>query len=61
MNNLSKSAKILAFREQILTSFNNYLSLARGIDDLESEEDYQDIQFTIDTLLEDFYESSCIR
>lgn len=50
---MSYSTKVLQARELLLEIFLRYLVVSRGIDDLETEDDYADFQSAIDTALED--------
>ena len=48
----SKTKKVLSTRTAILNVVNNYLNCARGILDLEKEEDYDDLEDAIDAIIE---------
>lgn len=48
----SKVKTIVKTRETLLTLFNNYLMVARGIEDLPTEDDYDDLEDGVDAILE---------
>jgi len=51
---MSNTIKILECRRKLLNCFLSYLILARGIEDLDEEDDIGDLESAIDTLLESF-------
>ncbi len=49
---MSSRAKIITkTRERLLSIFKNYLYVARGIDDLDKEGDYDDLEDAVDRVL----------
>ena len=52
----SKTKRVSEARKALMELFNAYLSVARGIDDLDEEDDIDGLHDGIDTILESFLE-----
>ena len=50
----SKSQQIINTRDRILQQVADYVSLARGGDDLNEEEDWSDLEEVVDRILESY-------
>tara|TARA_R110000868_G_scaffold73832_2_gene213718 strand:+ start:1101 stop:1271 length:171 start_codon:yes stop_codon:yes gene_type:complete len=50
----SKTKKIASTRKRICDLIDSYLSVARGIDDIQEEGDWDDFEDSLDEILETF-------